>query len=47
MSERTIVQVSRLAAPAADVWRWVTTPDGINDELRPWLRMTIPRGWKD
>lgn len=31
--------------PAAqlDVWRWVTTPEGINDEIRPVLRMTVPR----
>ncbi len=29
------------AAPEA-VWARVTTPAGINDELRPWLRMTIP-----
>jgi len=26
------------------VWDRVTTPAGINDEMRPFLRMTIPRG---
>jgi hypothetical protein len=24
------------------VWRRVVTPAGINDELRPWMRMTMP-----
>lgn len=36
--------VSRLAAEPAAVWAWVTTPQGINDEMRPYLRMTLPRG---
>ena len=34
---------STLAGPAEDVWAEVTTPSGINRELRPWLRMTVPR----
>lgn len=25
------------------MWRRVTTPAGINDELFPWLRMTVPK----
>ncbi len=29
---------------AAETWRRATTPFGINDELRPWLRMTTPNG---
>ena len=33
---------SRLAAPAAAVWDRVTTFDGVNDELRPLMRMTAP-----
>lgn len=33
-----------LAAPAADVWARVTTPEGIQDELRPWVGMTMPPG---
>lgn len=36
----------RLAAPADEVWAWVTTPDGVNDELRPLMRMTVPSGWR-
>jgi ligand-binding SRPBCC domain-containing protein len=40
----TIERTSTLAAPAETVWCWVTTPQGINDELRPWLRMTRPTG---
>lgn len=34
---------STLAQPADEVWAGVTTPSGINWELRPWLRMTVPR----
>jgi ligand-binding SRPBCC domain-containing protein len=36
-------QSSRLPAPAADVWARAVTEGGINDELRPLLRMTFPR----
>jgi ligand-binding SRPBCC domain-containing protein len=32
-----------IAAPPERVWRRVVTPEGINDELRPWMRMTVPR----
>ena len=35
---------TRLPAPAAEVWARAVTPAGINDELRPVLRMTMPRG---
>lgn len=35
---------SRLAAPAADVWAFATTAQGINEELMPIARMTVPRG---
>jgi ligand-binding SRPBCC domain-containing protein len=35
---------SRLAAPADAVWGRVASADGINDEIRPWMRMTVPRG---
>jgi ligand-binding SRPBCC domain-containing protein len=35
---------SRLDASPAAVWDRVITPDGINDEMRPYLRMTLPRG---
>jgi ligand-binding SRPBCC domain-containing protein len=30
-------------APASAVWERVVHPDGINDELRPWMTMTLPR----
>jgi ligand-binding SRPBCC domain-containing protein len=32
-----------VAADAATVWRRATSPEGINHELGPWLRMTMPR----
>ena len=31
-------------APAAQVWARVVTPKAINDELRPWMTMSMPRG---
>jgi len=39
----TLERRTRLAATAATVWRHATTPDGINDEFQPWMRMTVPR----
>ena len=36
-------RTTRVAAPAAEVWDRVTREEGINDELRPWMRMTMPR----
>ncbi|MDP9823578.1 hypothetical protein J2S59_003387 [Nocardioides massiliensis] len=33
-----------LTASAPAVWARVTTPEGIQDELRPWVRMTMPPG---
>lgn len=33
-----------LAAPAARVWAEAVSERGINHELAPWLRMTMPRG---
>lgn len=35
---------STLAAEPASVARWALSAEGINDELSPWLRMTVPRG---
>lgn len=35
---------SALRAPVAAVWARVSTPEGINDELGPWLSMSMPRG---
>jgi ligand-binding SRPBCC domain-containing protein len=31
-------------APAEQVWARVVTPEGINDEVRPWMTMSMPRG---
>jgi ligand-binding SRPBCC domain-containing protein len=42
----TVSASVRLAAPADEVWAWATTPDGVNDELRPLLLMTVPSGWQ-
>ena len=36
---------SHLAAGADDVWGRVITPAGINHELMPIVRMTVPRGF--
>jgi ligand-binding SRPBCC domain-containing protein len=33
---------SRLDAPAEAVWAHATSAEGINHELAPWLRMTLP-----
>jgi ligand-binding SRPBCC domain-containing protein len=38
---------SRLASPAEEVWAGVTTAEGVNAELMPLVRMTIPRGRRD
>jgi ligand-binding SRPBCC domain-containing protein len=35
---------SRLAAPAEEVWAFATSAQGINEELMPIVRMTVPRG---
>ena len=40
----TVTRTTRLAATGEDVWAFALTPEGINDELRPWLRMTVPSG---
>ncbi len=34
---------SDLRASADDVWAHASTMDGVNAELRPWIRMTVPR----
>jgi ligand-binding SRPBCC domain-containing protein len=35
---------SIIGAPSERVWARVVTPEGINDELRPWMTMSMPRG---
>jgi ligand-binding SRPBCC domain-containing protein len=37
-----VTMESRLAAPADAIWERVSTFDGVNDELRPLMRMTAP-----
>lgn len=34
---------SEVATPVAALWNFVTTPEGMNYELRPLIRMTVPR----
>ena len=41
-----LTTTSRLASPPEAVWARVITPAGIRDEMRPILRMTIPRGFE-
>jgi hypothetical protein len=41
-----IVVASRLGAAPDEVWERVITPEGVNDEMRPWLRMTVPAGFE-
>jgi hypothetical protein len=38
-----VEQVSVVSASASEVWERVITEEGINDEMRPWLRMTMPQ----
>lgn len=42
-----IERQSLVDAPVERVWARVVTPEGINDELRPWMTMSMPRGAKD
>jgi ligand-binding SRPBCC domain-containing protein len=39
-----LVFESALAAPAEQVWAAATSPEGINHELGPLVRMTVPAG---
>jgi ligand-binding SRPBCC domain-containing protein len=39
-----IERQSVVDAPTEQVWARVVTPEGINDELRPWMTMSMPRG---
>ncbi|RDH75220.1 hypothetical protein DVS77_28000 [Mycolicibacterium moriokaense] len=34
-------------APRERVWKRIVTPAGINDEMRPWMTMAMPRGAAD
>jgi ligand-binding SRPBCC domain-containing protein len=44
MAPTVIELCSNVAASAERVWQRVVTPDGINDEMRPWMTMSMPRG---
>jgi ligand-binding SRPBCC domain-containing protein len=44
MSPRVVEQTSDVAAPIDQVWTRVVSPEGINDEMRPWMTMSMPRG---
>jgi hypothetical protein len=39
----TVVVSTRLAATRHEVWRHARTMDGVNEELWPFVRMTVPR----
>ena len=47
MTARVVEQVSEVDAPVEQVWGRVVTPEGINDEMRPWMTMSMPRGTGD
>jgi ligand-binding SRPBCC domain-containing protein len=38
-----VIQESEVDARAEEVWARAVTPEGINAELRPWMRMRVPR----
>ncbi|WP_372783768.1 hypothetical protein [Litorivivens sp.] len=35
---------SNLKANRGELWRWITSVEGISNEMAPFLRMTVPRG---
>ncbi|MET4613787.1 ligand-binding SRPBCC domain-containing protein [Rhodococcus sp. PvR044] len=41
---RTFERTSVVEAPCEAVWARIVTPQGINDEMMPLLRMAMPRG---
>src|SRR5918994_5077673 len=47
MRRAEITVASELSADAESIWTRVTDPAGINDELRPLMRMTVPKGVSD
>ena len=44
---RVVERQATVDAPPDDVWARIVTPEGINDELRPWMTMSMPRGKED
>jgi hypothetical protein len=47
MPSQIVDRSSVVNAAKADVWARVITPEGINNEVRPWMTMTMPRGAAD
>lgn len=43
-SEWAFTHTSAITAPPSVVWARVVSPEGINDEMRPWLTMSVPAG---
>ncbi|OBK83282.1 hypothetical protein A5649_06545 [Mycolicibacter heraklionensis] len=44
--EQVIRTASVIDSPPDAVWRRITTQDGINDEMGPYLKMTMPRSFR-
>lgn len=42
-----VVTESVVAAPVRHVWDRIVSPEGIIDEMRPWMTMSMPRGARD
>lgn len=42
--ENKVVVVSRLQAEPAEVWDGISSIEGVNLEMKPWLRMAAPAG---
>ena len=47
MSRRSFDICSPLAFPPTEVWQRVCTMEGVNAELSPWFRMTVPAQMRD
>lgn len=47
MASAELTVRSALEAPPAAVWAHVTSVKGLNDEFRPWLRMTFPASFRE
>lgn len=35
---------STLASTREQLWQWITSPEGIRSEMRPWLHLSMPEG---
>lgn len=44
--EHVFRKVSEIDCPVDEVWQRVTTQEGINDEMGPYLKMTMPREFR-